>query len=361
MSLSPIVKSIDLATSPEHAFEVFVQRTRDWWPMHSHSRARAAANERTVDITIEPRVGGRFYETLEDGRVLEWGDVLAFAPPSHLTLSWRLGRPAELATTVHVQFEPTSSGCRVTLTHSDWERMIDAGGDVRGGYDVGWDDVFARRFRRFAGALGATPVLFGLPASNLVWAVRIVAQARGRELRLEPSYPHSAEVLGRNPLGKIPCLEHGPVVLAESVAIATYLDELGPGPRLTPQDPIDRAEMVRWLSLILTEFDPVLIRRLTFAYLFPPQEGFNHLAVADAVPRATALLDLLARSLPKDGWLAGGQMTLADAFMAPVLMYTEATPEGAALVAERLSVADYLAKLRAQPSIAETAPEIERH
>lgn len=356
MSLKPIVKTIDVAAPPERAFAVFVERIGHWWPVHSHSRARDAENERTVDVTIEPRVGGRFYETLDDGRQLDWGDVLAFEPPSQLTLAWRMGRDAAFSTTVHVQFAPSAVGCRVTLTHSDWERMADAGVQVHGGYDKGWDDVFVRRYARFAAMEAATPILYGVPESNFVWATRIVAHARGVTLQHVPSEPHADDVLTINPLGKIPSLAHGPVRLSESIAIATYLDDLAPGPRLVPNDPIDKAMMMRWLSLVLAEYDLVLIRRLVFAYLFASPEGVDRAAVEATLPRAEQLLDLLEASVPESGYVAGGRFTLADAFLAPILHYTAATPEGQSLIEARPALGEYLARCSKHQSVQATRP-----
>ena len=56
---------------------------------------------------------------------------------------------------------------------------------------------------------------------------------------------HQPEYLAINPLGTIPAMTHGPLVLTESTAIMEYVDEAFPGPKLMPAGPVD-AWRVRW-------------------------------------------------------------------------------------------------------------------
>ncbi|MEQ8857462.1 MAG: SRPBCC domain-containing protein [Pseudomonadales bacterium] len=126
-----------------------------WWPLATHTRARDADGERSVDVTVEPRVGGRIFETLADGRELDWGEVLVWTPGNVVELAWRLGLPADQATRVAVRFDPLGSdGCRVTLTHSDWERLGEAGIQRREGYASGWATVFESCYADHVGAHG---------------------------------------------------------------------------------------------------------------------------------------------------------------------------------------------------------------
>jgi uncharacterized protein YndB with AHSA1/START domain len=152
VELSPIVKSIDVHRSAEDAFRIFTEEVSAWWPMKTHLRARDAAGERTVRVTIEPRLGGRVYETLNDGRELEWGEVSAYEPGAHFAMLWSMGRSAEQSTDVSVRFEVLSDQtCRVTLTHENWERMGDEAQKLRDGYNGGWVGVFEKGFGGYAG------------------------------------------------------------------------------------------------------------------------------------------------------------------------------------------------------------------
>jgi hypothetical protein len=56
-----------------HTFEVFVTAIGVWWPVQPFS----AGGERVVDVTMEPRLNGRVYETWADGTV---GDGAACWP-----------------------------------------------------------------------------------------------------------------------------------------------------------------------------------------------------------------------------------------------------------------------------------------
>ncbi|MBY0562552.1 MAG: SRPBCC domain-containing protein [Hyphomonadaceae bacterium] len=94
----------------------------------------------------------RIYETLNDGRELAWGEVEIYEPGVRFAMAWRLGRPVEQGTLVSVHFEPLSdASCRVTLTHENWERLAEEGAKMRDGYNMGWVEVFERRFADYAG------------------------------------------------------------------------------------------------------------------------------------------------------------------------------------------------------------------
>jgi hypothetical protein len=152
VELAPVVKSIDVRRSAADAFNIFTQEIFAWWPLQSHTRAKTAEGQRTVRVMIEPRVGGRVYETLETGEELEWGEVSAWKPGEFFSMGWRLGRPAEQTTDVSVRFEPIDAqSCRVTLTHENWERMGEEAERLRDAYNNGWVTVFEKGFGARAG------------------------------------------------------------------------------------------------------------------------------------------------------------------------------------------------------------------
>lgn len=152
VKISPIVKTIDVRRSAEDAFRLFAEQISQWWPMKTHSRARDAEGERTERVTIEPKVGGRVYETLNDSSERDWGTVTEYDPGNVLALDWQMGRPPEEATQVTVQFVSTGEeSCRVTLTHENWERFADEAEEMRNAYNQGWGKVFEECFGGFAG------------------------------------------------------------------------------------------------------------------------------------------------------------------------------------------------------------------
>jgi hypothetical protein len=152
VELSPVVKSIDVRRSAADAFRIFTQEISSWWPMATHTRAKTAEGEVTTRVTIEPRVGGRVFETLEDGRELEWGAVSAYEPGAYFAINWTMGRPSPQTTDVSVRFEAIDAQtCRVTLTHENWERMGEEAEKLRNAYNGGWVTVFEKGFGARAG------------------------------------------------------------------------------------------------------------------------------------------------------------------------------------------------------------------
>ncbi|MET0547189.1 MAG: SRPBCC domain-containing protein [Caulobacterales bacterium] len=153
VELGPIVKTVEVRRNPADAFRVFTEEINAWWPMKRHSRAKDAAGEVTVRVAFETRVGGRIYETLNTGEERDWGEVLAFEPGKRVAFSFQMGRAKDKSGEVEVRFDPLDDKtCRVTLTHSHWERYEDAE-TMRKGFSGGWEAVFVEGFGGFAGTI----------------------------------------------------------------------------------------------------------------------------------------------------------------------------------------------------------------
>jgi uncharacterized protein YndB with AHSA1/START domain len=138
----------------ERAFEVFVKRLDGWWPQDSHHVGPMPAI-----AVMEPKVGGRCFSISEDGAQTDWGQVLAYEPPSRLVFAWLLtpewsfepdpARTSEVAVT----FTPvTEDRTRVVLVHSGFERYASGGDAMREQVDGagGWGallDLYANEAR----------------------------------------------------------------------------------------------------------------------------------------------------------------------------------------------------------------------
>lgn len=151
IEIAPVVKTLDVRRSAADAFRVFVHEMDRWWPLETH--ALAPENKtKAIALVVESHPGGRVYEKTEDGRTFDWGEVLVFEPGARFAMTWQLGRAREASGEVEVRFEPTSAqSCRVTLVHTGWERMED-GAKMREGYNMGWGEVFGRRYAALAAA-----------------------------------------------------------------------------------------------------------------------------------------------------------------------------------------------------------------
>lgn len=137
---APVRKTLTVATTPQRAFEVFTAGFDRWWP-RTHSIGEAPLKT----AVLEPRKGGRWYGLLENGTQAEWGDVLAWEPPTRLVLAWRIGADwqydPKLLTEVEVSFTPEGEGAtRVNLEHRLLDNMGAAGEGARASFDSegGW-------------------------------------------------------------------------------------------------------------------------------------------------------------------------------------------------------------------------------
>lgn len=102
-----------------------------------------------------------------------------------------------------------------------------------------------------------TLTLIGTGLSPFVLRVMLAARHKGLALQLEaPSGgTRSAEHLALNPMGKVPVLIDGALVLPESEVILGYLDDRFPTPALWPGDAAERAH-VRLLVRLQDTYGP---------------------------------------------------------------------------------------------------------
>jgi uncharacterized protein YndB with AHSA1/START domain len=116
--------SVSVDVPVDLAFRVFTEEIDQWW-LHS-VRYRVAGKRRGI-VHLEPKLGGRLFESFEarEGtRVVETGVVTAWEPPTRLVFEWRAVNfaPAE-KTEVEVTFEPSGGGTLLTLVHRGWSAI----------------------------------------------------------------------------------------------------------------------------------------------------------------------------------------------------------------------------------------------
>jgi len=128
--------SVSVSVDPETAFRVFTEDIDLWW--RRGLEYRVGGKGRSL-LHLEPHVGGRLFESYASGTettIVETGRVCVWQPPAHLGFEWRAVNFSPTETTrVDVTFEPTSTGTRVTVTHTGWSH-IRADHPVRHGHDV---------------------------------------------------------------------------------------------------------------------------------------------------------------------------------------------------------------------------------
>ena len=130
--------SVTVKLPRDEAFRLFTERIGAWWPLSRHS----VYEDEAVGVTMEPRVGGRLYESAVDGRTSTWGTVTAWDPFDRVTVTWHPGYDEELATLVDVTFsDGADGGTQVELLHTGWEIHGETAQEAADTYRSGWPGV----------------------------------------------------------------------------------------------------------------------------------------------------------------------------------------------------------------------------
>ena len=131
--MDAIELSFMVSCEPAHAFDVWTRRIGLWWPS-SHS----VSEDPELTVTIEPRVGGRIFERTTDGAEHDWGEVIAWEPPTRLVYRWHLRQDRADATEVEIAFGSAPEGAEVRISHRGWDRLGAKGPDLQQRNRQGW-------------------------------------------------------------------------------------------------------------------------------------------------------------------------------------------------------------------------------
>jgi hypothetical protein len=153
----PVRQSTVVRSDVRHTFDTFVRTIGVWWPVTPFS----AGQERVRDVTFEQHVGGRVYETWDDGTHVGWGTLRAWDPPERFVMSWNI---TSVATEVELQFRALGPALtRVAVEHRGWDALTEEqlaedcalpGGYAGGSFDQGWARILARLAAAAEGAPG---------------------------------------------------------------------------------------------------------------------------------------------------------------------------------------------------------------
>lgn len=185
----------------------------------------------------------------------------------------------------------------------------------------------------------------------------MVAIEKGVNWRLVPTDSSSAEHIARHPFGKTPAVEVDGHLLLESDAICRYLDDVFDGAALTPDDPLERAEMNKWMSFVqaymfpTTEFGLVMPRLVAPMMGRPVDEG----RVQKSLPTIQYQLGLLEAALDGRTFIASDQLTLADIYLFCTWMAVAHTAEGKVMLHHSPNVSRWMAFIGSRDSAQRTA------
>jgi glutathione S-transferase len=160
-------------------------------------------------------------------------------------------------------------------------------------------------------------------------------------LSLSKGENRAADYLAVNPMGKVPALKHGDVVITESAATCTYLaDEFPPAKLNVPVGTPRRGVYLKWLF-----FGPGCIEPAMTDRAFPRKEEPRR-AMLGYGDFDTAM-DVVAKALATGPYLMGEQFTAADVVVGSTLRWGMLFK----LLPERPEFVAYTGRLAQRPAL----------
>lgn len=187
-------------------------------------------------------------------------------------------------------------------------------------------------------------ILHGTPLSGHVHRVRLLLAMLDLPYRFEEApaaVRATAAFRALNPLGQVPVLEDGELVLADSNAILVYLvRRYAPGSSWLPDGPADAAAVQRWLSIAAGEvmYGPATARMVALWGM--PGDP------AQAARIAGRLLPFMDDHLASRAYLATAHPTIADL---ACHSYVAHAPEGGIAIAPYPAVTAWVERIAALP------------
>jgi len=167
------------------------------------------------------------------------------------------------------------------------------------------------------------PTLWTYDLDDACYRVRLMAALAGLELRLRAvdampgNEPRGPEMMALNPLGRLPLLQSGDLLLRQTEAILLHVARAAPGgAAFLPREETARAEMEDWLLFAATEL--AVARAARRVALFEGDQTPLPALRAQAAAALTILEDHLAeqrvRGLP---FVVGERASVADIALFP--------------------------------------------
>ena len=165
------------------------------------------------------------------------------------------------------------------------------------------------------------------------YAIQLLSLSKGEQLA--PAH------LAVNPMGKVPALKHGDVVITEAAAICTYLADEFPAAGLNvPIGDARRGPYLKWLFFGPSCIEPAMIDRAS-----PRKEEARRgmLGYGDF----DTVMNVVAKAVAPGPYLMGEQFTAADVIIGSTLRWGMMFK----LLPERPEFTAYVARLMERPAL----------
>ena len=151
----------------------------------------------------------------------------------------------------------------------------------------------------------------------------------------------AADYLKINPMGKVPALRHGDVVITEAAAICAYLADEFPDRKLNiPVGTARRGVYLKWLFFGPSCVEPAMMDRA-----FPRKEEARRAALGYG--DFDTVMNVLAKAVADAPYIMGEQFTAADVVIGSVLRYGMLFK----LLPERSEFVAYTSRLAQRPAV----------
>lgn len=149
----------------------------------------------------------------------------------------------------------------------------------------------------------------------------------------------SEDFLAVNPMGKVPTIRHGDVVVTEAAAICAYLADVFPEAGLAPP-PGERGAYYRWMFFAAGPLEAATINRALKFEVPPERESMIGYGTLEAV------LDTLEAAVSASEYIAGASFSAADVYVGSHLSF--AFQFGS--LEKRPAFVDYWSRLENRPA-----------
>lgn len=153
-----------------------------------------------------------------------------------------------------------------------------------------------------------------------------------------------------NPMGRIPTLIDGDLVLNEAAAICLHLADRHPEAELAPPVGSDaRARLYNWLIFLTNTIQPEIL-----LYMYADRHTTEPKGVpaikAKSAERLNAMFAICETRLAGDGpWLLGDTFSAADLYLLMMVRFARRTPEPPAT--RHGALADHAARVASRPAV----------
>jgi glutathione S-transferase len=116
------------------------------------------------------------------------------------------------------------------------------------------------------------------------------------------------DYLAINPMGKVPAIKHGDVVVTECAAICAYMADAFPEAALVP-DPAHRGDYYRWLFFAAGPLEQAITNK-SFGFIVPPEK-----AMMAGYGSFDAAMDGLEAAVRGKRYITGDRFSAADVYV----------------------------------------------